>query len=72
MKKCPFCAEEIQEEAIVCRYCGRILAKRIKDKIRLITGKTTIGRIYYIVFYLFTFALSLYLLLYLLIECFKP
>ena len=32
MKRCPFCAEEIQNEAVKCRFCGEFLPKSERSK----------------------------------------
>ena len=33
LKKCLYCAEEIQPEAIICKHCGRDLTKKLPEEI---------------------------------------
>jgi|HubBroStandDraft_6_1064221.scaffolds.fasta_scaffold364819_2 hypothetical protein len=48
MKQCPFCREDVHDEAVKCRYCASSLAASVGDRADAATGGGESGTVVYV------------------------
>jgi len=60
MKKCKYCNEEIDDEAIVCKHCGNDLIPRKSPRLRKKRGPGRIALIVSVVMVLFFVSISIF------------
>ena len=61
-KRCPFCAEEILAEAIVCKYCRRDIANGPQPPYRAVPGASPMPAVLYFLAAVVGIVLALFLL----------